>query len=356
MPAGGTSPYAEEGTALHSCMEMILEGEVDSPADLLAKDVGGVVIDEDHVERLNMALSAWDAFCVENNIIDYAQEQTFELTEDIGGTTDVKAWSEDMVFIVDWKFGQGVEVDAEDSAQGMFYGLCVEHNEPELFEGRGMAVVIIQPIPSRHDHQTTKTWRVPPDVYSAFKRDLFAAIEYEGEPQYNMGSGCKFCPGASICPAKTGAADVALRIGTEVGEALSFSLDLALQLEDWIKNVKKTAHEQMEAGNALAGFKLVPKRAMRSWNDPEAIEKKLRQMAKNSRGGKGIKVSDVLTEPKLLSVAQVEQVFKRKKLDMSKISDYIVSLSSGTTLARDSDSRPAVLSTDALRKALGRIS
>jgi hypothetical protein len=146
MPAGPSSTYAEEGTALHQCMEMLLLGQLDAPADVLGKDICGVTIEPEHLDRLNMALTAWDNFCSEYNVVDFMTEQTFELTGDIGGTADVIAWSNTVVYIVDWKFGQGIEVSAENSAQGMFYALCAQHTIPDVFKNKDMAVVIIQPI------------------------------------------------------------------------------------------------------------------------------------------------------------------------------------------------------------------
>ena len=348
-----SSSYAEEGTALHTCMEMLLEGEIDTPDDVLTKDIGGVVITEVHVARLGVALAAWDEFCKEHGIIDFEVEQTFDITDDVGGTTDVMAWSEKKVHIVDWKFGQGVEVEAEDSEQGMFYGLLTRHNKPELFLDRDLAVAIIQPL-DRGEQDTCKTWDVPNETLTKFRKDLFAAIQYEGEPKYAMGKHCKFCPAATICPAKTGAANKALRIGADMEKEIAESLELAYQLEDWIGDVKKYAHAQLELGVPIEGFKLVAKRADRKFSDIAAAEDKLRKMVKSSRGENNLKVTDVFAAPKLLSAPQIEKVFKAKKLDFSKIGDYIIKESSGTTLARDSDKRPAVLSVGALKQALDR--
>lgn len=349
---GTESEYAKEGTALHTCMEMILEGAVDSPDDLLGKDVNGLDIEDDHVERLNMALEAWDELCKTHKITDYVIEQTYELTEHIGGTADVVAWSNDTVYVVDWKFGQGVSVAAENSAQGMFYAICGSYSNPEIFDDKNIAIAIIQPMPSR-DRDTLKTWLVPPKRLKAFRTAFFAAVEYDGEPKYNMGDHCQFCPVAPICPAKTGAAQKALMITPEVSEALAAHLDMALQLESWISSVKALAHEQMEEGALLQGFKLVKKRAMRKWEDPTAIETQLRKLAR--RNNVSLKVSDCFVAPKLLTPPQVEKVFKKLKLDMGLISDYIISQSSGTTLAREDDAREAIPSAKALQSALDRV-
>jgi hypothetical protein len=355
MPAGPSSTYAEEGTALHQCMEMLLLGQLDAPADVLGKDICGVTIEPEHLDRLNMALTSWDNFCSEYNVVDFMTEQTFELTGDIGGTADVIAWSNTVVYIVDWKFGQGIEVSAENSAQGMFYALCAQHTIPDVFKNKDMAVVIIQPIPSR-DHETLKVWKVPADTFKHFRTSLFDAIEYDGPPEYRMGAHCTFCPAASLCPQKTGAAVAALLLKPDDLETLAGNLESALQLKAWIKSVETKAHEQLEGGAKLNGFKLVASRAVRKWRDAVAAEKTLRKMVRSSKGDKSLKVTDVFTHPKLLSPPQIEKVLKAKKLDFDRVGDYIENQSSGTTLAREGDKRPAILSKDALRSALGRIS
>lgn len=351
-----SSIYAEEGTALHTCMEDILDGKVAEPRDLLGVNVGGIDIDVDRLERIEMALSAWDLFCVDNNILDYELEQTFELTDTVGGTTDVLAWSATTVYIVDWKFGQGIEVKAENSAQGMFYGLCAQHHKPELFEDKSMAVAIIQPIPSRQEHETLSVWPVPLNTFKQFRAQLFASIQYDGdELRLSMGDHCTFCPAAAICPQKTGEAVKAARMDPAEVASLSDNLTLALQLEPWIASVKKLAHEQLEIGTKIDGFKLVAKRASRTWTDAEEAEKALRRIVKSSRGENNLKASDILVKPKLLSPAQIEKVLKQKHIDFGKVGDYIASVSSGSTLAPESDKRSAILSTDALKNAMGRI-
>jgi hypothetical protein len=88
-----------------------------------------VVIDDDHIELLTMALMAWDEFCRQNHIEDYRVEQTFEIDEDTGGTCDVIAWSDIRVWVLDWKFGQGVEVAAAGSKQAMFYLMAAEQSD-----------------------------------------------------------------------------------------------------------------------------------------------------------------------------------------------------------------------------------
>jgi len=334
MPKGPevASKFAQEGTMMHSMVEDFLNGDIEQFEGLNE-------LDTDQVERLNEAVEAWDELCIRENIEDYQSEVEMSMSEDIGGTSDIIAWSKDTRFIVDWKFGQGVEVEAEGNLQLLFYAMLDEHLYGTT--NHNLAVAIIQPMPSRSG-KTLKTWNVPNDVFEMFKQSFMQAVNSEG---LSAGPHCRYCPAAPTCPEKTGEARAALMSSPEDLALVAENLDRALNLESWIADVKKFAHDQLELGLNVQGFKLVPKRARRKWG--AGAEEKLRKIRQ-------LKVGDVM-ETALLSPAKIEKIFKAKKLDFGTISAYITKTSTGTTLARDNDPRDAVVSAGALKAALGRI-
>jgi len=56
------------------------------------------------------------------------------------------------------------------------------------------------------------------------------------------------------------------------------------------------------------------------------------------------------TDMKLKSPPQLEKVLKQKDVDFKQFEDYIVSVSSGTTIAPESDKRAALLPAGALEE------
>jgi hypothetical protein len=63
---------------------------------------------------------------------------------------------------------------------------------------------------------------------------------------------------------------------------------------------------------------------------------------------------DELTETKLRSPAQLEKVLKKHKLDLPK--DHVVAVSTGNTIAPESDPRPSVVQVGSqLRAAFSRL-
>ena len=350
-PQNNASYAAAEGTALHECMEKLIEDEaiVPSdfimPSDLLADDytIDGhsIVIDEDHVERLDMALDAFLELDAKYKFDDVLIEAEFKITDEIGGTCDILAYTDTHVIVLDWKFGQGIAVDPVENAQGMFYAMCAEHMMPELFKGKQIVIAIVQPMPSRHDIGTLKTWEAPAELFSAFKKVYAKAVMAKG---YKTGSHCTFCPGAATCPLKVQDASAALRMDIMDLDSVSEAMAMVVKLEPWIKEVKKIVHEQLEQGALVDGWKLVDKRATRKWLD-EA--KALEVLSKLRR----IKKSEYMAPSALKSVAQLEKT----KFDMSVVSDYIIKSSTGTTMAPASDPRDEALSEATLRAALNQL-
>jgi hypothetical protein len=111
-------------------------------------------------------------------------------------------------------------------------------------------------------------------------------------------------------------------------------LAIADKLEPWIKAVREQAHATLESGKPVKGWKLVPKRATRSWLDVERATKTLTaRRLKN----------DQIFETKLISPAKAEKLIRRLGLDWSKIAqDHVVAVSNGTTMAPEDDPRPSV--------------
>jgi hypothetical protein len=90
--------------------------------------------------------------------------------------------------------------------------------------------------------------------------------------------------------------------------------------------------QMLENGQTVPGFKLVPKRGTRQWVDENQVH--------NWYSAQLLDVNNIY-ERKLKSPAQMEKVLKKHKIELPP--ELVVSVSSGSTLAPESDSRPAVL-------------
>jgi hypothetical protein len=174
-----------------------------------------------------------------------------------------------------------------------------------------------------------------------------------------MGDHCMFCPASGLndCPAKADEANFNLRQLQKLDDGyidgddfevldkkcsdlpalklnIEQALDIVEKLEAWTKDVRAFACKQLELeGDSIPGWKLVDKRATKHWVDEASAERYLKRKLKAKNAMKSV----------VITPAQALQVAKKLKIKV-KLDDHIVSLSSGTTLARESDKRQAVLS------------
>ncbi len=354
IPSAPASAAASLGTALHKVIEMCIDDVDLDPVDFVDVEVEGVVLTTENIAV--KILPALDAFedLIEDYALEFKLEVTFKLTEEVGGTPDFIGWNAEnnVVVVADYKSGDGILVDAEGSDQLLFYTRIAIAKLPELgfiTPQTKLIMVIVQPT-ERRDYVTDK-WEADiktlNDWTIEFDRALHASKDTSLAP--NAGNWCKFCPAEATCPAKTGEAQQALRLPIESMElaALTDAMKIVGNVENWAKAVRKLAHEQAEQGVKIDGWKLVNKRASRVWNDTDGVSQKLKKL-------RGLTADDYSTT-KLLSPAQLEKICKLKDVDFVKFTDYISSISSGTTLAKLSDKRVEIVTTAALKAIADRL-
>ena len=329
------SEYAKLGTAKHDCMEQIVLGAVDGPDHYRGMTVNGIVVDDDFIDDLKSALVAWELFVANHAIEEWEPEAHCIKDAETGGYADVVAASPVRVWIVDWKFGKGIQVFPDENPQGLFYTMCGRIESPalDLFEGKTkFGFAIIQP--NDRDLDDLRTWEFEAEDLEKFEKQYAQAVlESEvDDPQPTPGEHCRFCPGAALCSGKIKAAEEAMKMDPSDLDILGESMERVADLKAWIKDVETTVFDQLRAGAPVEGWKLVLKRATARWVDEDTVIRKLRRKMGGIAG---------MTTRKILSPAQMKKKAKEKDLQID-FDAFIVSNSSGETLAPESDKRPAV--------------
>ena len=340
-PEQPQSAYAAEGTALHAIMEQALLNAQEPSSDVVGLHVEGVQITQEHwVDKL---LPAWDATQEafrQFNVTEYEPESRvhFRTLPGVFGTCDVLGLAFDgTVVLLDYKFGDGVLVSPVDSAQLKFYAAAAAEDAQfsEWFTHPDQRIVlgIIQPA----QEPPLQTWETTLHDVKAFQAELVLALARAEKPdvQPHPGDWCRWCPAAPTCPAKTQLAAETVAYSPVDAVRLADNMRLADQLEDWIKQVRNAGHFALENGVAVPGYKLVQKRATRKWVDEGAALDKLKRM-------RSLAAKDYSTV-KLCTPPQLEKICKAKGVDFAQFEEYFDSVSSGTTVAPDTDPRPGIV-------------
>jgi hypothetical protein len=294
-------------------------------------------------EKIMVALALLDE-------VDPDKEMLYEVETRVGfgdllpnvfGSTDLVGRIGSRAIVLDWKFGDGVVVDAVENPQLMFYA-AASMRTPEAawaFEGATeIECVIVQP-------PMIRRWTTTPERIAKFEQELVQAVKAAQQPDAALKSGdhCRWCAAKPVCPLMTGAVDRALQVQLKEIDAATLGQYLAKAdvLEGWITDLRALAFQLLEKNVPVPGYKLVQKQARRQWTD----EAKAATMLVDA----GISAY----KQELISPAVAEKLLKKSKLTLPD--DLVKSVSSGTTLASEDDSRPAVLQLGDLRAAISKL-
>ena len=155
MPPKESSSYADEGTLLHDCIADLLELKVKSARDMIGRTYNGQTLTEELVEeKLLPAMRLLNSIDPDNQM-DYEVEQRVgfgDLLPGVFGSADLLGRLGDTAIVLDWKFGSGVMVEAEENAQGLFYACAARRTDLTKWVFKGatkVLIVIVQPPASR---------------------------------------------------------------------------------------------------------------------------------------------------------------------------------------------------------------
>jgi len=334
MPPKPSSKYADEGTLLHNVMAELIMSEEPPEYYIGTRYEDQILTFELVEEKILPALRALDVIDPEHKMEIEAETRVGfgDLLPGVFGSTDLIGRLGNRAIVLDWKFGDGVMVEVEENPQLMFYAAAAMRTPEAQWAFNGVTeieCVIVQP-------PEVRRWVTTPERIAKFELELVQAVKQAEKPdaKLSVGDHCRWCAAKPICPKMTGAVDRALKVQLDNLDApkISAYLKNADMLEDWIKDLRALALQMLESGAKLPEYKLVAKRAIRSWSDEEK--------AKVALFAYGLTESEVM-ETTVVSPAKAEKALKKRKIGLPE--DLVVAISSGNTLASVDDPRPEVM-------------
>lgn len=261
------------------------------------------------------------------------------------GTADCIMVSGDTIHIVDFKYGKGVQVSAEDNPQMKLYALGALAAYELMYDLTTVRMSIIQPrLASDPDTWETSVGEIVNWAEQVVKPA--AALAAAGEGEYAEGEWCRFCAIRGSCRARAAAQlaleDFAFRpdglpqeyrlppelTDEEVGQALVQGRRLA----KWLSEIEEYALRACLDGKEIPGFKAVEGRSVRVWTDADAAFLAAR--------AQGIP-EEMLYERKPITLAAMEKLMgKRHFLDT--MAAYVTTPPGKPALVPETDKRPAI--------------
>lgn len=362
-----TSIYAIEGSAAHELAEKCLRQAVDADSFigqyLNTEGDTPIEVTQDMATAVQTYLDFARSIGADTQPGECKHfiEQTFDLSlfyKGLFGTSDYTCLHRPLstLFVVDYKHGQGVAVEAIDNPQLRYYGLGAliklkELKLPPPFP-EWVSLNIVQPrAPHRGGPVRNETMSVMSLLAWAEKLIEAAKATEPADAPLHEGEHCRFCPAAPRCPRLHEVAVKSAQLAFKPiegappvmtgpvpvkdlnHEQLVRALMASEVLEPWLKELHAHAQEMLERGGAIEGWKLVQKRAMRRWRLPPGETADALQIM-------GVPRADIFEEPAVRSPAQVEKHLPRKR--HPELEPLVLKESSGVVLAPDTDPRPAV--------------
>ena len=248
------------------------------------------------------------------------------------GTGDCVIIADGTLHIIDFKYGQGVLVSAEDNPQMKLYALGALGLFDGIYDIEMVSMTIYQP---RRENISTST--VSKESLYRWAEEVLkpkAELAFAGDGNYCPGEWCQFCRAAVKCRAR---AEAKLKLATfefalppllsdeEIAGILSSIGDLTSWANEIIAYATDAA---VNHGKKWPGFKVVEGRSNRKYKDEEAVA----EAAKNAG------YRDIYKQS-LITITEMEKLMGKTKFN-EVLGGLIMKPPGKPTLVPVSDKRP----------------
>ena len=336
-----TTVYAEEGSVAHEVAEYKVRwylGERDIPmpstGNFNAEEIDRYTDSyayyvTDKIETIRK--SCPDAVVLVEQRLDFSN-----YVEDGFGTGDLVIVADDVIQVIDFKYGKGVAVSAEHNPQMMLYALGALNLYDYLYDIKMVKMAIVQP---RLD--SISEWEMSVDELLSWAENTLKPIAQRaanGEGEFKAGSHCRFCKLRATCrkraefmleTAKHEFKEPAELTDEEIAGVLTIAADLSKWAEDVFAYAQAKA---INEGKHWRGFKVVEGRSKRQYADEDKIAEVCRD--------NGYTLSQIYKNT-LIGITEMEKLMGKKQF-RELLGEYIIKPKGKLTLVPESDKREEV--------------
>ena len=338
--ADQSSAYAKQGSDAHELCEYLLLKALghDPPdptenldyydAEMLSCAEGYRNFVMEQVEEARK-LSADPLICVEQRL-DYSR-----WVENGFGTGDCVIVADDLLHVIDYKYGLGVLVsasgdDGTGNSQLKCYALGALDTFGDLYDIRRIKLSIYQP-----RRENVDTFEMSVEDLLRWADDVLsptAKLAFTGDGEFCAGDHCVFCKVKATCRAR---ADYNMELAKYEfekpamldDEEIAAILPMIDSLVSWATDIKEFALQQALSGTIYEGYKVVEGRSNRKYSDETAVAKIVQDAGYDP------------FEKKLLGVTAMQRQLGKKKFQ-ELLGGLLYKPPGKPVLVPTSDSRP----------------
>ncbi len=342
-----SSSYADEGTAAHELCEVtarywlgeMSEADYENKVAELAKgqyynaemqecavDYGRFISETVKATRVNCRDAIVELEVKNLDFSDWAPEGF--------GTGDCIIVADDLLEIIDFKYGKGVRVEAEGNPQMRLYALGAIKLYGELYDIKRVRMSIIQPRINREPSTDEINVEELLEWAETYVKPR-AALAFAGKGEFNPSEKtCRFCRAKEQCRARY---EQNLKLFDEAPDALLITageagavLEKADDIKAWLSDLEKLVMSKLFEGETVEGWKLVEGRSNRAYTDEAKVAEAMKKAGYDET---------LLYERSLIGITAMEKAFGKKEI-AKVLKGLIVKPQGKPKLAPVTDKRP----------------
>lgn len=339
------SEAAREGTAAHALCEHKLKRALHMRSRRPASDYDSDEMEECTDAYVDFVMEQYETAkqVCEDPVILIEQRLDFSCYVPDGfGTGDCLIISDDRLHIIDFKYGMGVLVEAENNPQMKLYALGALAVYDALYDIREVSMTIFQP-----RRENVSTWTIPVEDLKAWAENELkprAKMAYDGEGEYLPGEWCTFCRAAVRCRAraeeKLKLAQTEFRMPPLLTDAeIEDILAVLPDLTKWANEITTYALDAaLNHGKEWNGFKVVEGRSVRKYRDEAAV----------AEAAKEAGYKDIYRQS-LIPLTEMQRLMGKDRFE-AILGGLITKAPGKPTLVPKSDRRPAMNVSNAINE------
>ena len=339
------SEAAREGTAAHALCEHKLKRALHMRSRRPVSDYDSDEMEECTDAYVDFVMEQYEAAkqVCKDPVVLIEQRLDFSCYVPDGfGTGDSLIISDDRLHIIDFKYGMGVLVEAENNPQMKLYALGALALYDALYDIREVSMTIFQP-----RRESVSTWTIPVEDLKAWAENELkprAKMAYDGEGEYLPGEWCTFCRAAVRCRAraeeKLKLAQTEFRMPPLLTDAeIEDILAVLPDLTKWANEITTYALDAaLNHGKEWNGFKVVEGRSVRKYRDEAAV----------AEAAKEAGYKDIYRQS-LIPLTEMQRLMGKDRFE-AILGGLITKAPGKPTLVPKSDRRPAMNVSNAINE------